>query len=444
MTSRAAALVVAGLLAVTGAGCSDDGPDVLVDAVERRTVVEVVDAPAIVTARATASLTAAADGRVIEVLVRDGQPVRAGALVVRLDSPEARERLRQAQQADAAAAASTVELPGTDLGGVLAQLDAAAAASFAAARAAARSIDDPARRRQAEQGVVAAERQYAAARARAVAAAADANAGIGELSDALSALTTAQRTQTRAAVALAADTVARLEVRAPISGVVTLGGGSGDGADDAGGLLDSLPADVREQAESALGGGSGRTDVTPGEIAVGVPVSAGAPLATVTDVSTLGLAAEVDETDVFLVRPGVGARVELDAVPGATYSARVTAVDVASSSSARGGVAYRVRLALGAGTTADGEPAPVPRPGMSAVANLEVRRAANVLSVPAAAVIRSGSDDAVWVVRNGKARRQVVRLGAQGEDYSEIRSGLGEGDRIVVRGADAVRNGDEL
>ena len=433
------------MVASSLSACSDDGPDVRVDAVERRTVVEVVDAPATVTARATATLTAAADGRVAELYVRDGATVRAGALVARVESPSAQQRLRQAREADAAAAANAIELPGADLSGVQAQLDAAAAASFSAARAAAASIDDPARRRQAEQGVAAAQRQYAAARARAVTAAANVNAGIGELSTALSALTTAQRTQTRAAVALAAETVARLEIRAPISGVVTLGGGGGDAPAGGGGLLDSLPDDVREQAESALGGGSGSdNEVSPGEIAVGVPVASGATIATVTDVSTLGLAAEVDETDVFLVRPGVGAKVELDAVPGATYVGRVTAVDVASSSSTGGGVAYRVRLSLGGGSTSDGEAAPVPRPGMSAVANLEVRRAADALSVPAAAVIRSGDDDAVWVVRNGRARRQVVRLGAQGEDFSEIRSGLGEGDRIVVRGADAVREGQEL
>ena len=55
---------------------------------------------------------------------------------------------------------------------------------------------------------------------------------------------------------------------------------------------------------------------------------------------------------VLLVRPGVPADVDLDAVPGEAYSALVSAVDVSPTSSAGGGVTYRVRLAL----TGLGEP----------------------------------------------------------------------------------------
>ena len=43
---------------------------------------------------------------------------------------------------------------------------------------------------------------------------------------------------------------------------------------------------------------------------------------TITDTSTLTLRAEVDETDVLLVRKGVKADVELDAVPGARVPRR--------------------------------------------------------------------------------------------------------------------------
>ncbi|HKS99016.1 MAG TPA: HlyD family efflux transporter periplasmic adaptor subunit, partial [Rugosimonospora sp.] len=170
----------------------------------------------------------------------------------------------------------------------------------------------------------------------------------------------------------------------------------------------------------------------------------GTPVATIVDTSNLGLVADVDETDVILVAPGVAASVELDAAPGATYQASVRTVDVLPTTSARGGVAYRVRLSLGAGRFSDGSAAPTPRPGMSAVAHLSVRQAHGVVTVPAAAVFTVDGHDAVWTDSAGKAVQVPVSVGVQGQDEVEIRSGVRAGDRLVVRGADKVRAGQSL
>lgn len=440
-------VALVGLAAVLLTGCSgSDETSVTTAEVGRGTVVEIVEAAATVAARASATLTAPTDAIVAELLVRDGQAVRAGQVVARLDAPDAQRRLREAEQADAQARATGVRAPAADLSGVQQQVDAAATAAFAAARAAAATTQDPAARARAEQAVTDAEQQYARTRAQALAAAEQARQGAESVAAALDALTAAQRAQTSAAVALARRTVEALVVTAPLGGVVTLGGGpaaaGGGGLDD---LVGSLPEGLQGQAEAALGGGSSAgADVTSTTVSVGAALASGAPIATITDVSALTLVAEVDETDVLRVRPGVGARVEVDAVPGAQYLARVTAVDVAPTSSSGGGVAYRVRLDLAAGTTADGEPAPRPRPGMSAVADLEVRRSAEVVAVPVSAVVRDGGRDAVFVVDGSRAERRTVRLGAEGEDTVEVLDGLREGQRVVVRGADRLRDGQTV
>ena len=173
-------------------------------------------------------------------------------------------------------------------------------------------------------------------------------------------------------------------------------------------------------------------------------VSAGTPIATIVDVARLGLAAEVDETDVLLVKAGGPATVELDAATGATYAATVRAVDLLPTTSARGGVSYRVRLDLGKGTYADGAAAPAPRPGMSAVVRLRVREAADAVTVPASAILSADGRDTVWAVRGGKAERVPVTLGVQGEDVVQVTAGLGDGQRIVVGGADQVSAGQDL
>ena len=152
----------------------------------------------------------------------------------------------------------------------------------------------------------------------------------------------------------------------------------------------------------------------------------------------------MDETDVLLVKPGGTATAELDAATGATYKATVRAVDMLPTTSAQGGVSYRVRLDLGKGTYGDGRTAPPPRPGMSAVVRLRVNQAVDAVTVPASAVVNANGRDTVWAVRDGKAERVPVTLGVQGEDVVQVTAGLADGQRIVVSGADQVKPDQQL
>lgn len=445
------ALVLAAAVATTGvvlARSGDGAPRVQVAEVTRGRVAEVVEAPGNVAARASATLSAPADGVVEAVLVQDGERVTSGQVLVRLRSDAAQQRLQAAQTAAANAAASGVRLPRTDLSALQDQLDAAAQSSFAAGRAAAAQLQDPQQRQAAEQSVADAERRYAVAAQAARAAVQQANAGIGSVETALNAVSGAQRTQAAAAVTAARATVDALTVRAPIDGVVTLGaqdaGGAAPGGGDLSSLISGLPGSAQGPASSLLEGATGpRTTAT--SLTAGQPVSAGAALLTVTDLSGLGVTAQVDETDVLQVQPGIAASVTLDAVPGATYTAAVSSVDVAPTASARGGVAYTVRLTLGEGRDGDGRVAPAPKPGMSAVVDLQVRSSADdALGVPASAVVRDGSRDAVLVLRGDRLSKRQVRLGAQGADRVEVVQGLAAGERVVTRDADRLRDGQRV
>ncbi len=430
------------LLAVLAAGCSGDGtPVVQVAEVERRTVAETVDAPGSVGARASATVSAPTDARVEQVLVQDGATVAPGAVLVRLSSKSAQERLRQARAAQASAASGAVDVPRADLGPLQDAVDAAAAASFAAGRAAARQISDPEQRRQAEQQVAQAEQQYRAASAAARRTLASIDSGAQGLEDALAAVAGSQRAQASVAVTAAQATVDALTVRAPIGGVVTLGGAAAQAPQgDLAGLLGGLPPELAAQVPATGSSSSTQSD----GLAAGAQVSSGATLLTVTDIGGLTVTAEVDETDVLLVKAGQSATVELDAVPDATYPATVAAVDVTPTASAGGGVTYRVRLTLAGGQTADGDPAPKPKPGMSAIVDLQVRTAQQVLAVPSAAVVRDEGKDAVFVVEDGRAQRVEVTVGAQGEDLVEVTRGLEGGEQVVVRDADRLEDGQAV
>jgi multidrug efflux pump subunit AcrA (membrane-fusion protein) len=445
----AAALVVG--LSLTAASCGEEPSDIALGSAARGSVVEVVDAPASVTARAAATLTAPADGSLAVLRVDAGDRVRAGQVLAILDSPSAQARLRQARQALRAAQRAGGGGGGSvDLSGLRRATDREAQAAFDAARNAANKIADPRLRAALLAQTRTAQRRYEAATRAAGEAIRAVQRGVAGLSSAMSALTAAQRLQARQAYDLAESTVESLTLRSPIDGVVQLGGaaGGGTGATSLTDLLSAAGGGALPEAagEVAEGGGApaGPLPGVDGAVPVGGIVRAGTPVLTVVDTGELGLLAEVDETDVLLVSAGLPATVELDAATGATYEATVRSVDVLPTPSTRGGVSYRVRMALGAGTYSDGRTAPAPRPGMSAVVHLRVREADDAVTVPAAAVFSADGRDAVWLVRDGRAERADVTVGVQGQDVVQIVSGVTDGQEVVVRGTDQVSQGQEL
>lgn len=438
------------LLLVTAAltGCGGDGKGrIELGTVERRSVAEVVQAPGSVVAKASVTLRAPAAGKVDTLRVASDDRVAAGDVLLTVESPAAQDALQRAETAAANLDnAGSLDLPAS---GQAADSEGSRAArqAFDDAEAAAGELPEGPVRDAVLAQVAGARASFFAAERQAQAVIDQFTAGLASLGNALGSLSEAQSAQADAAVAAARRAVEALTVRAPVSGIVTLGSGTGSGAGaDASALLGALPPEAAGQAGALLGGGSGTSSGSGGggPIVVGSPVEAGATLATVIDASELSMRADVDETDVLSVDEGQRADVEFDAVPGAVYSATVRSIDLAPTSSARGGVSYSVALSLGEGKEADGDTAPTPRPGMSAVVSLKVAEVADAVTAPASALVRDGTRDTVWLVQEGKAVRREVRLGAQGDSHVEISEGLAAGDQIVTRGADRVREGDEL
>ncbi|MFC5834299.1 efflux RND transporter periplasmic adaptor subunit [Nonomuraea insulae] len=448
MTIRRGAAPLLVLLALTG--CTSEEPaGVQLADVRRAPVTEVVEAPATIGARASATLRSPAQGTIAKLYVREGDHVSKGETLAKIRSPQAQDQLRQARQASEMATpasfAPNVRLPSFDTGG----FDRQVAVHFAKARKEARKVKDSRARKQLLSAIDLAQTQHKAQTKALESLTARLNQSISGvltgvtsgISTSMASLQAVSKSQAKAAVKAAESAVKSLTIKAPFSGVVTLGRVSG-GAAPSGveGLLSRLPGGG-QQLPSVPSGGSTSAG-TP--VATGVPVSAGDSIATVTDVSKLTLDADVDETDVLLVREGVKAAVELDAVPGATYTAAVTAIGVTPMEGTTGGVSYPVRLTLGPGAFDDGSKAPTPKPGMSAVTRLTVRESPSAVSAPAAAIVSSGRESVVWAVRNGVAQRRVVKLGAQGDAVVEVLSGVSVGERIVVKGADSVREGQRL
>lgn len=428
---RAARLTLAAISALSLVllnGCSGGaGAGATVAAVGYGTVAQIVEASASVTARAQVTVGAPADGSVAELDVADGQKVTAGQVLGRIDSPSAQQELAASQQAvKQAKAGVSGSIPATSGSFTASAASARKSAdqAFGAAKQAAEQITDPQLQQAVLDQINAAQSTYDSAFTALSQTISQFQNGLASAGQVLKALGSTQVAQAQAAEQIAQQTVSALTVTAPISGTVTLGTGSAGGSAGSLGSVSALLAQAggsgsagsaagAQQALGALAGGGADTASTI-PISAGVPVSSGGTLFTVTDASAVSVTAQVDETDILLVKPGVTASIELNAVQGATYRGTVQSVDPNGTTSSTGGVTYTVHLSLGAGTLPGGGPAPAPLPGMSAIANLDVLTAAHVLAIPSAALLTSGNTVSVWLVRDGVAQSRNIVLGAQG------------------------------
>jgi HlyD family secretion protein len=265
-------------------------------------------------------------------------------------------------------------------------------------------------------------------------------------------MSAAQRAQAQAALDVARDAKQRLTLRAPIGGTIQLGrvgeGGGGGQAPS----IPGLPPGAGEALQGLTGGAGGGSNNPLGPLLTnGADVSAGQTVATILDIDRLHVAAEVDETDIALIKAGQAADVELDAFPGTRFDAEVGRVAPTPSGqgggqAGAGGVSYQVDLVLGPARSAtDGlaSAEPVPRVGMTATADILVRESENALTVASSALVGRGAGQAVFVVEDGVARLRPVRLAASGEDRVAVAEGVRDGDVVVTRGAERLGDGQD-
>jgi RND family efflux transporter MFP subunit len=84
-------------------------------------------------------------------------------------------------------------------------------------------------------------------------------------------------------------------------------------------------------------------------------------------------------------------------------------------------------------------------PGMYANAELQLERVHNVLTIPVEALVLDGRQQTVMVLGpNNHAHVRKVEVGLQGSKLAEIKSGLEEGDRVIVGSHEKYTDGEEV
>ncbi|MGA3041334.1 MAG: efflux RND transporter periplasmic adaptor subunit [Bryobacteraceae bacterium] len=393
------------------------------------------------------NIGANAIGILTQILVKEGEHVRKGQLVARIENiqPEAQVASQQAQvssaEADSNAAEAGLKAADDNLRTQQAVIDHSQA-DFDHAKL------DYDRAKELFKDQLLAKQDFDAKKATYDAAAASLNADQTRLVQARSQreqtaaqLASAQRrvAQAKAVLAQYSDMLHKFDSYAPLDGVVT-----------------NLP--VRE----------GET-VVPGQTNL-----AGSNIMTIADMSLITAEVKVDETDIVSVALGQKADITIDAIPNKTFKGHVIEIgDTAilrstglaasqSAVSSQEAKDFKVVVAM------DDPPDEI-RPGLSCTAKVTTATRKNAVTIPIQALtIRQKGDlevkpktgpasvtpvkltpaeekarkeevQGVFVIAGGKAEFRKVETGITGATDIEVLSGLKEGDEIVTGSYQVIR-----
>lgn len=376
--------------------------EVVIEPPGRGAIVQTITAPGKVEAVDEAEIASQLVGRVVEVKIKEGNAVKKGDVLVKLDPTDARARLESS----------------------LARIDRLRSAINQAEKEVEKVTRD------ADQSGKLASRGFNTPT---------------ELADARTAVAKAQAVlrmskhelvESEAMRKTFEQELTRTEIRAPIDGVVS-----------------GLNVDV-------------------GEVVIaGTTNLPGALLMTVCDLGRMRVRADIDETDVPLVRVGQTSRVYLQADPLRPVAGTVDMI-APKGKSKNDVVSFETLIRVGEARDE------ALRPGMTATVEVEVRRAADALGVPAQAVVHRRRKDLpdtaavrTWADRNarspgekaqeaelryvkivfveekGVAHARPVETGLSDERRVEILSGLKPEDKVVVgpfRALDELKDGSPV
>jgi HlyD family secretion protein len=370
---------------------SADGTPVEVTTVARTARLQAfVTASGEIVATRFADIGSASMGRLISLNVREGDRVKTGQLLARIDPVQA------ASSVDAAAAA--LKALESDAAGAASQITASQA-DLAAAEARAAEADRQLKRaRELRQSGLIAQADLDTAQGNADTARAEVRAAEAAIRRIEQARTAAERrvAQGRADVARARDQLNKTDITAPIDGTVT------------------------------------RLEVEEGEmVVIGVQNQPGTILMTISDLSSINAEVKVAEADVLRLAIGNVANATLEALPGRPFNGHV--VEIGASALPQAGTQaaareFKVKVRLEGNLEAL-------RPGLTCDAEILVAERTNVLTVPLQAVVqRPGPDGTqqvgVFVVEDGVASFTPAKPGIIGGLSVEI-EGVAEGATIV-------------
>ena len=372
-------------------------PVVSTDTVQARDIVERVSASGKIQPEIEVKITAEVNGQIIDLPVKEGDVVEKGDLLVQLNPDIYEAALLRAE--------ASLNSARSNLASARAQVAQGKANQFATAKAFERAQSLLASKVISQAEFDQNEASYLTA-----------NASLTSAEESVRSAEFAIRSG-EASLQEARDNLSRTTLVAPQAGVVT--------------------ALSKEVGESVQGNG-----FTAGEVIMNV-----------SDLSTMEVNVEVNESDIVRIHMDDKAEIEVDAYLGETFSGRVTEIGNTALNAGMNGFSMdqvtnfsvKIRLDRSSYThlvEGDHDHATPFRPGMSATVDVLTAKADQVLSAPIQAVASRASDTeegegtetqlGVFLLVDGEAKWTVVETGIQDTKFVEIQGEVDEDDVLIT------------
>ena len=410
-------VLIAVLIGLKKAGIigKDEGTKVTAEKVEKRTIIETVNASGKIFPEVEVKVSSDISGEIVELTVEEGDSVRRGQMLARIYADIYGSQRDQAA-AQVMQSQAQVSNQQAQLAGLKATLDQA-------------QYNFNRQKQLLDQKVIS-KSEFEAADQSLKTAKANYNAALQGIIGGQASVKSAQAQLDRAS-----KDVGRATITSPMSGIISL------------------------------------LAVKKGERVVGTAQMAGTEMLRVADMNVLEVRVDVGENDIPKVHLGDSALVEVDAYNNRKFKGIVTKIASSSSSSATAVTTevtnYKVHIRMVKESYADlidpAKPKNFPfRPGMNASADIQTKTHANVIAVPINAVttrdkksdkapekkdkkeeegfaqpLMAFADDdieeVVYVLqKDGTVKKVKVSTSIQDLNYIEVTSGLKEGDEVIT------------
>jgi len=153
-------------------------------------------------------------------------------------------------------------------------------------------------------------------------------------------------------------------------------------------------------------------------------VSQGTDIVSLGDLTKMIAEVSLDEVDVSSIRVGQPVTITVDALPDEVFHGVVKRIDP-SATTQQNITTVLVRVEVT-------KPDPRMKPGMTVGCDFTVERVENALYLPSRAIREVGGRHVVTVLKGNEQVKASIEVGVVGDENTQIREGLQEGDQVVV------------
>ncbi len=188
------------------------------------------------------------------------------------------------------------------------------------------------------------------------------------------------------------------------------------------------------------GGGDGMFYYGEERIREGALIRERQPIITIPDMTKMAIKVKIHESHIKKIKKGMQARIRVDAQPDKQLTGDVTKVGVLPDTQNRwlnpDLKVYSVTINIEG--THDWL-----KPGMSAKVEILVNELKDVVYVPVQAVIPLEKQHVCFLPKSAEPERRPVVIGEYSDEFIEIKSGLKEGEVVMLRTPEGARGGEK-